>query len=110
MTTIDLPAFPTTQLYFESHITVEPVFDERLEELKEIVGRSGFRVADLLMKKRQKDSAERSQFDTFCTARSKDWLDIVTATTTTVFVLQAEGFDVWRYKIENTLLDERLKK
>lgn len=99
----------TTELYFESHITIEPVFDERLEQFKEICASEGFKAAELLMKKRSADTAERSQYDTFCTSRDLIYDNIQTRTLTLVEKLKSSGFDVWRYKIENTLLDVRLK-
>lgn len=37
-------------LYFEAHVTIEPVFErKRLDKLTEIARRHHFRVADLLM-------------------------------------------------------------
>lgn len=96
-------------LKFESHITVEPAYDEDLERLKEIVRPFGFRVADLLMRKRLRDTPERSQFDTFCTARCDDREGMIATTKECVDALQAQDFRVWRYKIEETLLDVRLK-
>ncbi len=96
---------PTTRLYFEAHVTVEPVFDGRLQELAEIAFEHRFKVADLLMQKRKVDSPDRSRFDTFCTSRSKDFEDIKTRTGQLVFDLQDKGFAVWRYKIEDTLVD-----
>lgn len=97
---------PTTELYFEAHITIEPVFGGELEFLAEIVSRNGFRVADLLMKKRKGDTPERSQYDTFCTARSKTYSDIYARSRACVAELRFYGYGVWRMKIENTLLDE----
>lgn len=98
----------TTELYFECHVTVEPVFDERLDLLKEIVKPYRFHVADLLMRKRMADAPERSQFDTFCTGRSTDYEDLREAMISLVNTLEKCGFEVWRFKIENTLLDVRL--
>ncbi len=97
-----------TQLYFECHITVEPVFGERLEELKELCKPWKFRVADLLMRKRMEDTPERSQFDTFCTGHSTNYPGLHARMVYLVQSIQKAGFEVWRYKIENTLLDVRL--
>lgn len=38
--------------YYECHITIEPVFDDRLSALKMIAGFFDFKVADLLMYKK----------------------------------------------------------
>lgn len=99
----------TTDLYFESHVTIEPLFDERLDAFKELCRSWGFHVADLLMKKRDKDTAERSRFDTFATTRGRYFEDIQRQTMCLVESAQLAGFIVWRYKIENTLVDVRLK-
>lgn len=96
-----------TNLYYEAHITVEPVFDEELDRMKSLVRQHGFRVADLLMKKRVADTPTRSAYDTFCTARSENYDDIYSRTLNCVKLLGENGFRVWRYKIEDTLLDVR---
>lgn len=101
---------PTTELYFECHVTIEPVFDEHLDIFKAICRKWGFRVAELLMKKRKDDTAERSQYDTFCTGRGKDYEDLHVRMMCVVCDSQAAGLKVWRYKIENTLIDVRLKE
>jgi len=98
-----------TDLYFESHITIEPVFDEDLEKVRAIAKRHDFRVADLLMKKRAEDTETRSQYDTFCTTRSKFFEDIERRTEGCRRALEHHGFKVWRVKIENTLYDKRYR-
>lgn len=100
---------PTTELYFEAHVTIEPVFDDELERFKILAAKCAFRVADLLMQKRKHDNPERSKFDTFATGRSKDYATLLFNTMTLVNLARMSGFSVWRYKIENTLLDVRLK-
>jgi hypothetical protein len=103
------PPEHTTQLYFEAHVTVDPVFDGRLLQMKAIVKPYQFRVADLLMKKRAQDTAERSKEDTFCTGRGKNYADVKDRTTRLVSALKTFGFKVRRWKIENTLDDVRLR-
>lgn len=90
-------------LYYECHITVEPVFGERLEHFKEICARYKFHVAKLLMKKGLKELPNPN--DAFCTGRSKDYEDIMTRMVALMTDLLREGFAVWRYKIEDTILD-----
>lgn len=94
-------------LYFESHVTVEPVFDDRLAEFKRVASRHQFRAAELLMKKRREDSAERSKYDTFATGRSSDREKLQSLMLSLIRELQSLGFQVWRYKIEDCLLDSR---
>lgn len=95
-------------LYHESHVTIEPVFDERLERLKQLCTEHGFRVADLLMQKRTSDTPERSRFDTFCSSRSVDPAALESRMFAFVAALCEEGFKVWRYKIEDVVLDSKV--
>lgn len=95
-------------LYYEGHVTVEPVFDDRLEHLKTLVSCYGFRVADLLMKKRDEDTEERSANDSFMTGHDKKYETLLHRMTSLVWILNERGFQVWRYKIESVVLDSRI--
>lgn len=97
----------STRHYYEAHVTVEPVFEDRLERFKVVCHDYKFRVANLLMQKRREDTEERSKNDSFCTGRGISYTDIKTRMLSLVDRLQKEGFKVWRYKIESTLLDSR---
>lgn len=94
--------------YFETHVTIEPIFDERLKEAEEIAKRSNFKIASLLMKKREADTEERSKYDTFMTGHGKSLDDMKARLTSIVNDLIAAGFKVWRYKIEDTVMDSRI--
>jgi len=98
---------PDTKYYYESHITIEPVFDAALENAKRLAQTKAFRVADLLMKKRAEDTPQRSAYDTFMTGHSVNREDIMTRTKELVLLLQEAGVKVWRYKVEETLCDSR---
>jgi hypothetical protein len=92
---------PSTNLYFECHITLEPTEDNPL--LLKVVARDhGFRVAKFLMKK-----GETLEPDDFLTSRSQSYADLETRMYDCIESLKATGFKVTRYKIENTLLDSR---
>lgn len=93
----------TTELYFETHITIDPVEEDREYLLKGLASSFGFRVAELYMKK-----GGRSRLDSFMTTRGTDYEDVQQRTIACVETLQKEGYTVRRYKIENTLLDVRL--
>lgn len=93
--------------YYEAHVTVEPVFSDKLELFKIICQDYKFRVASLFMQKRREDTGERSRNDSFCTGRGISYTDIEKRMLTLVSRLEREGFKVWRYKIESTLLDSR---
>ena len=96
-----------SKLYYEAHVTIEPVFDERREQVSELATTHGFKLAELLMKKRAEDTEERSSKDTFMTAHSRSLNDITQRTVKAVVALQIAGYKVHRYKIEDTVLDSR---
>ena len=98
-----------SKLYYEAHITIEPVFDERLEAARVLAEGFEFRVADLLMQKREEDTPERSKNDTFMTGHATSLNDIKARVSNLVAELKIEGFTVWRYKIEDTIMDSRAK-
>lgn len=98
----------TSELYYESHVTIEPVLDEdRLALAKELASKFNFKVANLLMQKRAEDTPERSKHDTFMTGHGKECRDIEHRTIGLVKTLKANGFVVWRVKLEDTLWDTR---
>lgn len=96
-----------TKLY-ESHITIEPVFDEQLELFSNISTKYNFKPAKLFMQKQRADTPERSSRDTFCTGHSDTYEDMEDRMLKLVESLIHNGFKVWRYKIEHILLDVRL--
>lgn len=95
--------------YYECHVTIEPVFDARLIHFQELCRHYGFKAADLLMKKRAQDTETRSKHDTFCTGRGKDYEELRDRMVFLIWALQRNGFDVWRYKIEDTLIDSKIE-
>ncbi len=97
-------------MYYESHITVEPVFEERLDKFTELCAARGFRPAKLLMQKRAADTPERSRHDSFCTGRGKTEDELAERMHNLVRDLQEAGFSVWRYKIEHVILDFKFGK
>lgn len=96
-----------TPKYYESHVTIDPVFGDELEDVKHIASWHMFKVADLLMKKRQQDTPERSQFDTFCTGRGSDFDELKTRMELLHTQLVYCGYKVRRTKIEAVILDEK---
>lgn len=99
----------TTEYYFESHITIEPVFDDRLILASTIAKEYGFKIADLLMKKRIEDTEKRSQYDTFMSSRDKSYDILNNRMLDLILKLKELGFVIWRYKIENILCDSKYK-
>jgi hypothetical protein len=94
-------------MYYESHVTIEPVFDDQLSSLKAISSAYGFKIADLLMQKRREDKPERSKYDTFLTGRSSQFEELELRMTKLIMEIKSAGFSVWRYKIEQALIDSK---
>ena len=92
----------TTELYFEAHVTIDPVDEEG--DLRQLARARGFRLAELLMKK----TLDKSRLDDFMTGRGKDYDDLLDRTQSLVEDLTQAGYNVRRYKLENTLLDVHL--
>lgn len=96
-------------MYYESHITIEPKFGEELEKVKRLAENNGFRVADLFLQKRKNDTPERSKFDSFMTARSNSLEEITFLTDKMVEDLGKHNYFIFRYKIEITLIDVKMR-
>ena len=64
-------------------------------------------MAELLMQKRKDDTPERSRYDTFMTGHSQSLSDIKYRMICCIKELGVHGFKIWRYKIEDTILDSR---
>lgn len=92
---------------YESHITIEPVFGERFELFEQLCAPYRFKPAELLLQKQREATPIRSNKDSFCTGHSKTFEDLQQRTLDLVTCLKANGFDVWRYKIEGMLVDVR---
>lgn len=90
----------TTDLYFEAHITIEPVTPTQKITIGVIGRRHGFRMATFLLKK-----GSQAVPDDFFTGRGTDYDALLEKTLYLVDYLQEMGIKVKRYKIENTLLD-----
>jgi hypothetical protein len=97
-----------TNLYYEAHITIDPVFDIKLEQFKMLSKRYNFRVAKLLMEKGGEYNVPSTR-DSFCTSRSTDFTKIVNDTICLVDALKIANFKVRRYKIEDTIVDSNIK-
>lgn len=95
-------------LYYESHITIDPVFDERLAVLKEVAAFYGFHVADLILRKSRKDPEKPHQDDSFLTGRDKNRVHLEHRMDLLIEGLQDRDFVIRRKKIEAALIDERL--
>lgn len=95
-------------LYYEAHVTVDPLYGYKLDHFKVICDKYGFRVADLLMQKREIDTPERSKYDTFCTGRGDNLEDLSFKLTDLIKELQKNDIHVWRYKLEDAIVDSKI--
>lgn len=99
-----------TSPYYECHITIEPVFDQRLALFEETCAPYKFRVAKLLMQKKPSEEGEPSKKDSFCTGHGLDFEDIHERMMTLSAELTKLGYAVWRRKIEHVIFDEKLAR
>lgn len=97
----------SAKLYYEAHVTIEPVFDEARERANLLAKEHRFKLAYLLMQKREHDAPERSKHDTFMTAHGQNLEELIERTQSLIMALKTAGYKVWRYKIEDTVLDSR---
>lgn len=96
-----------SRLYYECHVTIDPIFGEELELAKSISKQFGFKVAELLMQKRKEDTPERSKYDTFMTGHAKNYEDLCDRMVSLIQKLEAYSFVIRRAKIEDTLFDTK---
>lgn len=95
---------PETALYYECHITIEPVEGERLELFEVLSRKYKFKVVNLLMRK----SLERSQLDSFTTAKSKKFEVLHEAMMGLLSDLEQNKFEIYRHKIEKVVIDSKI--
>jgi hypothetical protein len=87
---------------FESHVTTDPIFGERREQLAELAQKHGFQLAKLFMSKE-----EESLEDTFMTGHSAAYVELMSRMVDLVREARQHGFNVRRYKIEEIHLDSK---
>ena len=96
----------TEALYYECHITIDPVLDsDRHKLLTELCEDKQFRVAKLLMSKGNNFTPNEN--DSFMTGRSKKYGDLLSRMENLCYSLQKNSFVVRRYKIEIAILDSK---
>ena len=92
-------------IYYECHITIEPVEDARLELFEQLSKKYKFKVATLLMRK----SLKKSDLDSFTTAKSKKFDLLFNSMNNLLDELKKENFNIYRNKIEAVLIDTKIK-
>ena len=96
--------------YYEVHLTLEPVFDKKLEQMEKLCSKFGFKMAKLLMQKNRNVTALRSNKDSFCTGRFETFADAYKQGTSLEDSMRKNGFKVWRFKIEAILHDKKYER
>lgn len=95
------------KLYYEAHITIEPIYGDDLLLAARLAENNRFKIADLLMKKERDATELRSDKDTFLSAKDEDVDVLISMTRKMLRDLWDAGFKVWRYKIEKAIIDSQ---
>lgn len=96
-----------SDLYYECHITIDPVFGEERDRLARIIKPFKFKLAKLVMKKSKGDEYKDSQLDTFMTGHGKYYSKLKVRMVNCIEVAKIEGYNIRRYKIEDTIIDSK---
>lgn len=91
-------------LYYEVHVTLDPVNELRIPLLKSIAGRFNFRLANLIMRKGGSVHTD----DMFLTTRGQVFEEVAEQLREFTIMLTQANFHVRRYKIEDTLIDSAI--
>lgn len=95
-------------MYYEAHITCEPMFDEHEHErFRQLCIEAHAKPAALFLRGRSRDTLQRSDIDSFATIRTTDLDMMYELLKACVRHLQNNGVKVWRYKVEKTLIDSK---
>lgn len=96
-----------SKMYFEAHVTTDPIPATHAAAFRVITQECGFHIASLLMEKPGEGLVSHDA-DAFCTGRGPDFEDLKSRTHDLCLKLVQVGIVVRRYKIEDTLLDSRV--
>jgi hypothetical protein len=100
-----------TDLYFEAHITLAPAIDaDHYNKLQQLARENCWRVSKLFLKNGDGSVGDPWHDDMFLSARSKVYRDIENSIKHMLPKLEKHGFEIRRYKIENTLTDVKYTK
>lgn len=88
-----------SDLYYECHVTIEPVEGDMAHILRELSIQHNFRVSTFVMHK------DGSTPDAFTSARDASYACMLTRMVAFISALREGGYKIKRYKIEDTILD-----
>ena len=91
-------------LYYEVHVTIDPIAEQRVKVLRSVADAFGYRLAKLIMRKEGGRDVPHTD-DMFLTTRGIEYEEVEENLTNFVRALQTANFKVRRYKIEDTLVD-----
>lgn len=95
----------TTALYFETHITLDPVDGEALKKVQELCTKYNMRISTLILRREDGSPGEQHKDDIFISGRYLYYNEAVDKVQAMVVAVQHLNIKVRRYKIENTLKD-----
>lgn len=87
-----------SRLYYEAHVTIPPVPEERLPEVDELCSQLGWQRSTFVMHKNRVPNA-------FVSARHADRDEMILMVHDMIRALTGLGYEILRWKIEDTLLD-----
>lgn len=94
-----------TERYYEAHVTIDPITENKQKFIERLAAVYNFRLAPLYIMQ----TGEVHKADAFLSARHNLLCTIVADVRGMVTTLKNNGIVVRRYKIEDTLLDSRIK-
>lgn len=94
-----------TERYYEAHITIDPVTGHKRKFIETTANTYGFRLAPLYIMQ----TGEEHKDDAFLSARNNSLSAMIGDVKGMCTVLLHHGIVIRRYKIEDTLLDSRIK-
>ena len=98
-----------SRLYYEAHVTIEPLTDETRPVVENLCSRLGFKIAEFLMQRAApgQEDVPANDPNSFTSARDVSSQKIGQRVRALVLCLRAMGVEVRRYKIEDTMLDTK---
>jgi hypothetical protein len=93
-------------IYYECHITISPLttLHQRAVAQRDCCTPFKFKVAELMMQKK-----DPHKLDSFITGHGKDYDELMIRGKEVCKALEQAGAEIWRFKIEAVLYDERMK-
>lgn len=91
-----------SKLYYEVHVTIEPVEQDKYVLFEKLAAAQGFWCSEWALKK-------ENGYNFFATTRSKSYDGAYSRMYHLITSLAVRGFKVLRYKIEDTVLDSKIE-